>query len=130
VSGPSGSEEGQTGTRDDADPATPPLLEVIRDEINETGEIPFARFMELALYHETYGYYTAGGKRLGRQGDYITSSDAGRGFGRAIAQQLIDIDRQLGPLDPFHVLEFGAGRGLQARHTLDALTELDPELTA
>jgi SAM-dependent MidA family methyltransferase len=111
-----------------SDPSAEPLLEIIRGEIRDRGEISFARFMELALYHETYGYYTGGGRRLGREGDYFTASDAGRGFGRAIAHQLIDIDQKLGPFNPFHVLEFGAGRGLLARDTLDALAELDPGL--
>ena len=42
-------------------------------EIAGRGPIPFARFMEMCLYHPTLGYYTRG---LGGGGgrDYLTSS--------------------------------------------------------
>jgi SAM-dependent MidA family methyltransferase len=45
-----------------------------------------------------------------------------------MARQIIDIDRKSGPLDPFHIFEFGAGRGLLARDVLDAVGEFDPGL--
>ena len=106
------------------------LSERIRLEIESAGPLSFARFMELALYDPSGGYYSRGPERLGPRGDFFTASDAGHGFGRSIARQIIDIDRKVGPLDPFHVLEFGAGRGLLARDVLDALGELDRGLAA
>ena len=82
--------------------------------------------MEYALYDPAEGYYASGEPRLGRQGDYYTASDVGRAFGRCVARQLIEFDSLAGPLDPFDVLEFGAGRGLLARDVLDAAASLDP----
>lgn len=84
--------------------------------------------MELALYDPSGGYYTRGPVRLGPAGDYVTASDVGRAFGRALARQLGEIDRRIGPFDPFDVVEFGSGRGLLARDILDALAESLPEL--
>jgi len=107
-----------------------PLVERIRLEIERDGPISFARFMELALYDPFHGYYARGPQRLGPGGDFFTASDAGRGFGRSIARQILDIDRRTGPLDPFHVLEFGPGRGLLARDVLDAVREFDADLAA
>ena len=66
-------------------PPTAPLNERIKREIRETGPLSFARFMELALYDESEGYYSAGGRRLGTGGDYFTASDVGHAFGRAMA---------------------------------------------
>jgi len=106
-----------------------PLAERIRDEIRASGPISFARFMERALYDPELGYYAAGGgKRLGPRGDYVTASDVGRGFGRAIARQLVEIDRILGASEPFDLVEFGAGRGVLARDVLDALADCAPDL--
>ena len=34
-----------------------PLAGMIRAEIDDDGPMPFARFMELALYHPEFGYY-------------------------------------------------------------------------
>lgn len=107
-----------------------PLVGRIRREIERDGPLSFARFMELALYDPSHGYYARGAARLGPGGDFFTASDAGRGFGRSVARQLVDIDRKTGPLDPFHVLEFGAGRGLLARDVLDATGEIAPELAS
>jgi SAM-dependent MidA family methyltransferase len=112
-------------------PGPPPesgLLNVIREEIEATGPISFARFMELALYHPEYGYYSSGAGRIGPEGDFFTASDVGDAFGRCVARQIIDIDGRIGPLDPFDVVEVGAGRGILARDVLDAIGELQPDL--
>jgi SAM-dependent MidA family methyltransferase len=101
------------------------LVERIGGEIRRRGPIPFARFMELALYDAAGGYYARGGRVLGTGGDFFTASDVGRLFGASIARQLVEIDRRIGPLDPFHVIEFGSGRGLLARDVLDSMADLD-----
>ena len=81
----------------------------------------FARFMQLALHHPELGYYSAGPTRLGQGGDFITASDLGPAFGRALARQVEELDRCLNGPTPFDVAEFGAGRGLLARDILAAL---------
>lgn len=84
--------------------------------------------MELALYAPGCGYYERGG-RLGTAGaDFFTASDVGPWFALALARQAIEIDRALGSPDPFHVVEWGAGRGLLAADMLDALSRLAPDL--
>jgi SAM-dependent MidA family methyltransferase len=82
--------------------------------------------MAHALYDPSDGYYGAGARRLGTQGDFITASDCGSGFGKAIAQQLIEFDGQFDGGE-FQLLEVGCGRGLLARDILDAATELAPD---
>jgi SAM-dependent MidA family methyltransferase len=114
----------------DESPDHVPLLDRIRAEIRDRGPISFAHFMELALYDPRDGYYARGAERLGPGGDFITASDAGRAFGRCVARQIVEIDRRIGPCDPFDVIEFGAGRGLLALDVLDAMSELDAALAA
>ena len=113
----------------DGEATDPRFLELIRDEIRSSGRLSFARFMELALYDSTFGYYAAGSRRLGPGGDFFTASDTGRAFGRCLARQIAEIDRAVGPFDPFHLVEFGCGRGLLARDILDAVIDLEPELS-
>lgn len=106
----------------------PGLVAAIADEIRSSGPIPFARFMELALYHEPFGYYMrepegAGGDgeaRIGWQGDFYTSSDVHPALAQALANQAKQVDEALGQPDPFTVLEMGAGKGLLARDFLAA----------
>ena len=93
------------------------LEEIIHDEIARTGPMPFARFMALALYHPTLGYYSGGGRGrepLGWEGDYFTSGDVHPLWGWALARQLHQMWEQFGRPAPFDVLEPGAGRGLLA----------------
>ncbi|MGH7250779.1 MAG: class I SAM-dependent methyltransferase [Nitrospiraceae bacterium] len=101
----------------------PELIRVIADEIQRTGPVPFARFMELALYHPEFGYYMRageqGGERIGWQGDYYTSSDVHPVLARALVRQARQADDLLGRPDPFTVIEMGAGKGLFARDFLD-----------
>src|SRR5215216_1458882 len=54
----------------------PDLIAVIRAEIDAAGgRIPFARFMELALYHPVCGYYLSPLRRPGRPGDFLTAPE-------------------------------------------------------
>lgn len=101
----------------------PDLVRAIMEEIRSTGPIPFVRFMELALYHPQYGYYMRApedpaGERIGRQGDFYTSSDVHPILGRAIARQIRQVDERLGHPDPFTLVEMGPGKGLLARDIL------------
>ena len=66
----------------------PELEAIIARRLAETGGIPFAEFMALCLYHPQYGYYMAPRSRIGREGDFFTSSSVHALFGRLIARQL------------------------------------------
>lgn len=94
------------------------LARIIREEIAREGPIPFSRYMELALYHPTLGYYAGGGQGrepVGWGGDYFTSGDVHPLWGWCIARRLHSMWREMGCPDRFDVVEPGAGRGLLAR---------------
>jgi SAM-dependent MidA family methyltransferase len=61
------------------------LETIIRDEIARSGPLPFARFMELALYHPEHGYYEREVDPVGRRGDFYTSVSVGPLFGELLA---------------------------------------------
>jgi len=86
------------------------LERVIRREIEASGPIPFARFMDHCLYHPSFGYYTRG---LGGGGgrDYVTSSGLHRAYGALIARQAEEMWRGAGAPSPFRFVEFGPGEG-------------------
>ncbi|MDH4133836.1 MAG: SAM-dependent methyltransferase [Gammaproteobacteria bacterium] len=96
------------------------LTEKIRVEIEASGgSIPFARFMELALYAPGFGYYTAGLEKFGASGDFVTAPELGSVFARCLARQAAEI---LNNVDGGDVLEAGAGSGALAA---DLLLELE-----
>lgn len=95
--------------------------------IEEQGAISFARFMELCLYHSKYGYYTSTRQRIGKQGDFFTSSSVHSLFGRLVARQITQIWELLGK-GPFTLVEQGAGEGYLCLDLLDALADEVPEL--
>ncbi len=100
----------------------PELVAAIASEVTASGPIPFVRFMELALYHPQFGYYMRLSKpateRIGRKGDFYTSSDVHPILGQALAKQAEQMDRLLGQPSPFTIMEMGPGKGLLARHIL------------
>lgn len=97
------------------------LVERIRDEIRRAGPMPFARFMELALYAPDGGYYRADGARPGREGDFITAPELHPIFGATLATAIEEIWRRMGAPAPFVVRELGAGTGALAVAILDGL---------
>ena len=92
-------------------PAEPALRELIREQIERQGPLPFARFMELALYHERWGYYRRGRDPFGAAGDYFTNSQLQPVFGRLVAQQIGRWRDGMGRPEGFSVVELGPGRG-------------------
>jgi SAM-dependent MidA family methyltransferase len=100
----------------------PDLAAGIRAEIEATGPITFARFMDRALYEPGLGYYRSAASRPGREGDFLTAPETHPIFGRAVGRQLDEIWQVLGRPDPFTVRELGAGTGALAAAILEGLT--------
>ncbi|CAN5481232.1 hypothetical protein BH20CHL7_BH20CHL7_11050 [soil metagenome] len=90
------------------------LLERIRTEIQTAGPMPFARFMELALYDPDGGYYRSAEPRPGRRGDFLTAPELHPIFGATLATGLHEVWGRLGRPIPFTIREHGAGTGALA----------------
>ena len=86
----------------------------ISARIARHGQIGFAEFMDLALYHPGDGYYRRR-PAAGASGDYYTSPAAHPAFGALLTLELRRMWQLLGRPSPFYVIEAGAGSGLLAR---------------
>lgn len=102
------------------------LAERIRAVIRAGGPMPFARFMELALYDPDGGYYRGAAARPGRGGDFVTAPELHPIFGATLASAVREAWDRLGRPDPFAVVEHGAGTGALALPLLRAIE--DPAL--
>ncbi len=85
------------------------------------GWISFARYMDLALYAPGLGYYTAGARKLGREGDFITAPEMTPLFGQTLARQALQVLES----DLDQILEIGAGSGALAAALLAELERVD-----
>ncbi|MFY2763075.1 class I SAM-dependent methyltransferase [Arenimonas sp. MALMAid1274] len=93
------------------------LLELIRSQIRaHGGVIPFSRYMELALYAPGLGYYSAGARKFGADGDFVTSPELGPTFAECIAMFSQQVLLQLGGEADF--FEIGGGSGAFAEAAL------------
>ncbi|GAB2651072.1 class I SAM-dependent methyltransferase [Arenimonas aestuarii] len=100
------------------------LLALVKDQVAAAGGvIPFSRYMELALYAPGLGYYSAGARKFGAAGDFITSPELGPTFAECVAACAADVFGQLGGRAGF--LELGGGSGAFAEAALRRLDELD-----
>ena len=97
---------------------------LVKGELLKGGPMTFARFMELALYHPSYGYYGSGRARSGKAGDFYTSPHAGAVFGALIAEVFATLRAGAGP---FCMVEVGAGEGVFAADFLDWLSRYHPD---
>lgn len=86
------------------------------------GPMNFRDFMAFALYNETHGYYATRADRIGRGGDFYTSSSVSAHFGQLLAVQAVRTWEELGKPPDFSVIECGAGTGHCAA---DLLAELE-----
>ncbi|HKK07225.1 MAG TPA: SAM-dependent methyltransferase [Gammaproteobacteria bacterium] len=87
------------------------------------GAITFQRFMELALHAPGLGYYSAGSRKLGGAGDFVTAPELSPLFARTLAGPCRTALGAVGA--GANVLEVGAGSGALAAGLLAELAAAD-----
>jgi SAM-dependent MidA family methyltransferase len=90
-------------------PPTPRLQTLIRTQ----GPIPFATFMEEALYGEG-GYYSREDVPIGETGDYVTGTSLSPLFGRVTARLLGRLDKAMEKSAEMFEAGFGTGAHLES----------------
>jgi SAM-dependent MidA family methyltransferase len=84
------------------------LAELIASTILDAGGwIPFDRYLDLALYAPGQGYYAAGSRKFGSEGDFVTAPEISPMFARCIALQARQVLEAVGG----DILELGPGSG-------------------
>ena len=85
--------------------------EYIASEIlDDGGWIPFSRYMELALYAPGLGYYAAGSRKFGAEGDFVTAPEISPMFAKCLSLQALQVLQAAGG----DILEIGPGSGALA----------------
>ena len=102
-----------------------PLEQKIAQRITKDGPIPFEIFMDMALYDPEYGYYVSRAPRIGRQGDFYTSSHLHPVFGTLIGKQIVEMWKIMGRPKEFTIVEMGAGEGFICNDMLDYLERME-----
>lgn len=80
--------------------------------------MPFDEFMELALYHPVFGYYSGEEPRYGRGGDYLTAPTASEWYPRVVARLLAGLAGHHGGLN---LIDAASGDGAFVAGVLGAL---------
>src|SRR3954465_7801206 len=106
----------------------PALIDAIRQRIERDGPVSFVWFMEQALYHPEWGYYSSDRCSIGREGDYFTNVSVGPAFARLIARQLVEMWERLGRPENLVVVEQGAHHGTFARDLFSVMREDAPDI--
>ena len=107
--------------------ATPALASILSETIRDSGSMPFSQFMETALYHPQYGYYSSPRQKTGKQGDFITSVSVGPCFGSLLGHRLLRFWLDTGKPASFGIIEPGAHDGTLAHDILDEVMRVSPE---
>jgi SAM-dependent MidA family methyltransferase len=99
------------------------MLEHLRAELSASDNyISFARYMDLVLYAPGLGYYSAGNRKFGADGDFVTAPELSPLFSRCLARQAAEV---LARLKGGDLLEVGAGSGVMACDILRELARLE-----
>ena len=102
------------------------LIEIIKGRIQKSGPITFAKFMELALYEQEYGYYSSERTRIGKEGDFYTSPCVHPSFGEIVSRFIHKVYKTLN-IQEFTIVEMGAGKGYLALDVLDSIKRDQPQ---
>ena len=98
------------------------LIEQVQQAIaDQGGRLPFDQYMEMVLYQPGLGYYTAGSRKFGPSGDFITSPEISSLFAKCLARQCRQV---LALVGGGYLLEVGAGSGVLAADLLAELEQL------
>lgn len=97
------------------------LTDRIAAEIAQDGPMPFDRFMDIALYDPEGGFFTGGGVRSEKEGDFLTSPEVSPLFGATLARFITAEQHRIA--HPLAIVEAGAGTGSLLRPLVDALDD-------
>ncbi len=89
------------------------------------GKIPFAEFMEYALYSE-HGFFT-NFVSIGESKHFCTYAES-LPFAHSLAKQLIEMWEKMGKPGKFTIVEMGAGRGMLAKNIILYIQQNEPQL--
>lgn len=100
------------------------LSALLKDTIASRPEqwMSLAEWMDAVLYHPRWGYYMRDRKKIGKDGDYYTSSALNPLFGEVLAEALCGFVTTLPPACR-NIVELGGGEGRLAAAVLDALQQ-------
>ncbi|WP_193726746.1 class I SAM-dependent methyltransferase [Paenibacillus guangzhouensis] len=112
---------------------TDQLIQYIRAEMKDSPmqHIPFGRYMELSLYHPTAGYYMKDRPKIGKEGDFYTSSNLGSMMGEMLAAKIAHIIEEnfhKATNEQVRIVEWGAGTGRLGVQILETLEGKYPEM--
>ena len=97
----------------------------IKEKISASSNncLTYADFIQIALYHPTYGYYMKDRKKVGKEGDFYTSSNVSNVFGKIFARHFYQV-YQTTNFSPV-IYEMGGGTGRFAKQLLEEIKEID-----
>ncbi|MDQ3981124.1 MAG: SAM-dependent methyltransferase [Actinomycetota bacterium] len=98
------------------------LEEVLHERIARTGPLPFGAFMQLALYHARFGYYSGRRERSGWRGHFLTSAELDPSYGALWARAFEKVWDACGRPEEFAVVEVGPGEGDFAEAVLSSVS--------
>ncbi|MGC4376042.1 SAM-dependent methyltransferase [Fictibacillus sp. Mic-4] len=103
------------------------MLDIIRREIERSPHfaINYEQYMNLVLYHPEKGYYNREQQKIGRNGDFYTSSSLSDLFGMVWANWFYESIKR-NDLKPI-ICEIGAGNGSFAKSMLEELKKTHPD---
>lgn len=107
------------------------LVALIRDRIKQTPEqtITFASYMQSCLYDPEHGYYIRQRDKIGKAGDFYTSSAIGGFMGEMLAAYVCKVILENGWTGREVTLtEWGGGTGQLAEQMIRGLKQADPKL--
>lgn len=92
---------------------------------SEARSISYSNYMEIALYDRDRGYYMKEVNKIGKSGDFYTSSNVHSVFGKVLCRIFIEQVKN-GKIPP-RVCEIGAGTGRLANFILAEWMKMDEE---
>lgn len=99
------------------------LEQKVIKKISEEGPITFEQFMEAALYDPEFGYYMSKETKIGREGDFYTSSHLHPVFGVMLGRQIEEMWELMGRPEDFNIVEVGSGAGYICKDMLEYMKE-------
>ncbi len=107
--------------------ATLRLETFLTRQISENGPISFHTYMQHALYHPEWGYYTRGFENIGKSGDFFTSVSVGACFGTILAHRIHKLWIENESPSSYHIIEIAANNGQLAKDILNTIQQSFPD---